>query len=95
MEQLEIIEVRSAGLTHAAILKDLAGIIETAGSEPGEPNLRIYGHSSVETDVAVHIRHVRTEALDGGSPLGYHLAGHLRRFGLVNHDVWTLGGGTI
>jgi hypothetical protein len=34
--------------------------------------------------------HERIEALEGGSPTGFHLVSFLRPYGLVNHDIWTL-----
>jgi hypothetical protein len=55
--------------------------IETLGE-------RIRESIEAETDVGVHIRHVKPRRGNGQSTLALRLASALRAFGLVEHTVW-------
>ena len=90
MKQLEILELRGMNLKQDIVQIALNDIRKLSITDFDGADVQIYWHSTVETDVAIHIHHERTESLEGGSPLGYHLVSFLRKFGLVKHNVWSL-----
>ncbi len=85
MSRLEIIHLRSSGEP----LESLASSIrESLGAEGDDVEVTLYRRDGLETDVAVHIRHLEAPASDGPSGLGLQLASALRALGLVEHTRW-------
>ena len=91
MTHLEIVELRSFDHRQEDIRRALDDLLD-ASQESGVSGIRVYRHTTVETDLSIHILHEDRTPLSGGSPLGFHLANFLRKFGLVNHDLWILAG---
>ncbi len=85
MIQLEIIHLRSSGES----LDRLADRIrESLGTDDTDTEVTLYRRDGLETDVAVHIRHLGAPGREGPSGLGLQLASALRALGLVEHTLW-------
>jgi hypothetical protein len=85
MNTLEIIHLRLAG-DHPEVLVD--GIRETVESEGNSIDVRIYRHTTLETDLVVHLHRDVSGGLRLTSDLGARLASVLRDYGMVEHSVW-------
>ena len=85
MNQLEIIHLRSS----AEPLESLGRRIrESLGTGGEQAEFALYRRYGLETDVAVHIRHLESLGKEGPSRLGLQLASALRALGLVEHTTW-------
>ena len=83
LNRLEIIHLRLAGSNPAT----LAELIRTSiGTEKCPVEFRIYHHSTVTTDIALHL--LSSEASACASDLGVRLTEALREHGMVEHAVW-------
>ena len=83
MKCLEIIELRSFDNNCQALEKELNDLLNTKPQ-----SIKIYRHSSVPTELRVHILSDCEHAEVNGSPLGILLASAFEEFGIVNHNVW-------
>ena len=88
MRQLEIVELRSLNCEKEEIRDAVKTILDSAHREFHVDAIRVYRHTAVGTDMAVHILHEAGTVLPGGSRLGYELTEFLRGFGLVHHELW-------
>lgn len=86
MNTLEIVHLRSSGEPIETLGERIRGSIETEGTDTEVVTL--YRRHGLETDVAIHIRHLNPRRWNGPSALALHLAYALRVFGLVEHTVW-------
>ena len=85
MKILEIVHLRLAGDSP----QTLAGIIRNAISSGPDPEVvTLYHRKGLETDLAIHIRHLEMFGSERPSVLGLRLASALGDFGLVEHTVW-------
>ena len=85
MNRLEIIHLRSSGEP----LDSLGDRIrESLGTEGEETEVALYRRAGLETDLAVHIRHLGVPGREGPSGLALRLASALRAYGLVEHTLW-------
>ena len=87
MRRIEIISIRCTSHKHDEVKDALTEFLETATGP--RPRVRLFGSVAAPTDLSVHIDTTGTQKTEGESPIGIHMANMLRRFGLVNHDVWT------
>jgi hypothetical protein len=85
---LEIIHLRQTG-------EDLQGLLELVRKsmdlEPDPIEVRIYRHTKLETDLAIHLHRETLGGADGASSLGLRLAWVLREHGMVEHSHWIEG----
>ena len=88
MKQREIIELRSVGPRRDTVEQALKEMLVSSTTGPEGYDVTLFRHAEVETDLAVHIVCEGRTVLHDGSRLGHHLVEFLRRFGLVNHDLW-------
>jgi len=88
MKWLEIIELRSVESNRELLESQLQKLINEVDKETKKQAIKVYSHTTVETDFRIHLLHDSKEADISGSPLGLHLASALKKFGLVNHSVW-------
>lgn len=85
MSRLEIIHLRSSGEPLESLGRRIR---ESLGAEGEDAEVTLYRRDGLETDVAVHIRHLDSPGKDGPSGLGLQLASALRALGLVEHTLW-------
>ena len=85
MKTLEIIHLRQTGED----LQGLLGLVrKSVDLEPDPIEVRIYRHTRLETDLAIHIHGETQQGADGASSLGQRLAWVLREHGMVEHSHW-------
>ncbi len=85
MSGLEIIHLRSS----EEPLESLGERIrESLATEGQETEVTLYRRDGLETDLALHIRHLGVHGREGPSALALRLASALRTFGLVEHTLW-------
>ena len=85
MKTLEIIHLRLAGDSPQTLVD---AIRKSVGSEPDPMEVRIYRHTRLETDLAVHLHRDVAMRNDCASNVGIRLASLLREYGMVEHSVW-------
>jgi alkyl hydroperoxide reductase subunit AhpF len=88
MKWLEIIELRSVGSNRKILESQLQNLVNKVNKASKHKTIKIYNHTTVETDFSIHIFHDSKKVENSGSPLGLHLSSALRVFGLINHSVW-------
>ena len=86
MSTLEIVHLRSSGESIESLSDRIKESIWAEGN--GTEVVTLYRRHGLETDVAVHIRHLDAAGKDEPSALAFHLAYALRVFGIVEHTVW-------
>ena len=86
MKTLEIVHLRSSSEPVELLSDRIKESIWAEGN--GTEVVTLYRRHGLETDVAVHIRHLQADAAHGPSALAFNLANALRTFGLVEHTVW-------
>lgn len=87
MRQLEIIHLRSSGEPTEILSNQIAESIRAA--ETDTEVVTLYRRKGLETDVAIHIHHLKEPGAEGQSSLGVRLASALKAYGLVEHTLWT------
>ena len=85
MKTLEIIHLRLAGDSPQTLVDVIR---KSVGSAPDGMELRIYHHTKLATDLAVHLHWDIAERSDQASDIGTRLASLLREYGMVEHSVW-------
>ncbi len=88
MEWLEIIKVRAAGVgegLNTELLQQVEEILES----PGLTKARVYAHASVNNDLMITLTWITDSPRPWGSDLGHSLSQEFKRYGLVDHSVWT------
>ena len=83
MNRLEIIHLRLSGSTPSALVRKIHASIAAKGCRR---EVRIYRHTTVTTDIAVHL--LSGKGGTCASDLGLLLAEALREHGMVEHTVW-------
>ena len=88
MKWVEVITLRSLAKGNPELVDQLLRqVVKSKG--PGHPaEIRIYHHSTVETDLSIHIYWETKPQHHPESPLGQQLSYALKDLGLLNHSVW-------
>ncbi len=88
MKWVEVIEFRSFNKDDALLELDFLNQLAKATKEINIEAISIYNHSTLNTDVSIHVQHNSAQVESQGSPLGVRLVSELKAFGFVNHTVW-------
>ncbi len=88
MKWVEVVEFRSCNTGRALLRLDLLNQLANAAKEVNIEAISIYNHSTLNTDVSIHVQHNSAQVESQGSPLGVRLVSELKAFGFVNHTVW-------
>ena len=86
MNALEIIHLRSSGESPEVLAERIKESIWMDGGSA--ETVTVLRRNGLETDIAIHIRHRRSNGGNGASALAFNLANALRTFGIVEHTVW-------
>jgi hypothetical protein len=86
MDTLEIVHLRSSGEPIETLGERIRESIEAEGTDT--EIVTLYRRHGLETDVAIHLRHLQPRKSNGPRTLALRLAHALREFGLVEHTVW-------
>ena len=84
---LEKIELRSVK-KNKHYISDLIENLHCNQNTDRKIAIKIYSHSSIETDQSIHLYYEKESDENLGTKLGYKLTGDLKEFGLVNHNIW-------
>ncbi len=88
VQWIEIIKVRAVGTigvqTAADVVRDFSTMNE--GTKPTA--LKLYHHSTVESDLSIHLSWNLETMRVQKSPLGLRIADAIGDLGMVNHSVW-------
>ena len=85
MKTLEIIHLRLAGDSPQTLVE---AIRKSVGSDADLMETRIYRHTRLETDLAVHLHREVGMGRACVSDVGIRLAALLREYGMVERSVW-------
>ena len=88
MKWLEIIELRSVGNDRELLESQLQNLTNELDKETKKQAIKVYSHTTVETDFRIHLFHDSKKVENSGSQLGLCIASALKEFGLVNHSIW-------
>jgi hypothetical protein len=84
---LEIIEVRSVKKNKHNILDFIDKLLSDQITDRNVA-IKIYSHSTSETDYSIHLYYEKDSDENLGAKLGYTLTEDLKEFGLVSHNIW-------
>jgi len=85
MKRLEIVQLRLSRPRPSGLVRELRRQAAASGESEG---LSIYRHSTVASDLGIHLRFEMDEHETAPSDLGHRLAEMLREHGMVEHTVW-------
>jgi hypothetical protein len=88
MKWVEIIEFRAFNPKHTLLELDFWNSLGDAASEAHLVKLEVYTHSTLPTDVSIHLHYDSAQVENQGSLLGLRLVSELKALGVVNHNVW-------
>lgn len=92
MRWVEIIALRSPSRINGQFIDQLLNGVGRSKDSADRPNdlveIRTYHHSTVETDLSIHIHWESEKESQDKSPLGLRLSSVLKPFGLLNYSVW-------
>lgn len=92
MKWIEIIILRSPSKINGQFIDELLSGVGRSEEATEWPNdlveIRTYHHSTVETDLSIHIYWASEKECQDKSPLGLRLSSVLKPFGLINYSVW-------
>ena len=74
MKWLEIIELRIVGSTRKLLESQLQNLVDKVNKTSKHKTIKIYNHSTVETDFSIHIFHDSKKVENSGSQLGQGIA---------------------
>jgi hypothetical protein len=83
---VEIVHLRSSSEPVDALAERIKESIWMDGSI--DDTVTVFRRGGLETDIAIHIRHRRSNGGNGASILAFNLANALRTFGIVEHTTW-------
>jgi len=92
---LEVIELRSVKKNKPQVL-ELFDKLFGKEIEKTDMTIKIFTHSTIETDYSIHIYYKGEKEENFESMLGYKISSYLKEYGLVNYNIWidkTLGRG--
>lgn len=87
MEWFEIIELRSSVLDNAGLRNELTDIVKAVNAETTEDRIKLFSSDTVDTDFCIYIEHFSEPPIHK-SKLGRHIYMVLRKWGLINHNIW-------
>jgi hypothetical protein len=88
MKWVEIIEFRSFNPDCALLELDFWNCLSEAIGEAHIVKIEVYNHSTLTTDISIHVHYESAQVASQGSPFGVQLISELKAFGVVNHTVW-------
>lgn len=87
MRWVEVIRLRSSSQPRESIIDAIRrATVELARG--ATPNVRIYRHHSVPSDLSVHLHHESSGRAPEPSALALHLVTALSEMGLTEHSCW-------
>jgi hypothetical protein len=88
MKWVEVIEFRSFNKDEALLELDFWNCLSAAIGEVDIVKIEVYNHSTLTTDISIHLHYDSAQVESEGSSFGMQLVSELKAFGVVNHTVW-------
>ena len=88
MKWIEVIEFRAFKPDHALLELDFWNSLDGTTGEAHLVRIEVYTHSTLPTDVSIHLHYESAQVESQGSLLGARLVSELKAFGVVNHNIW-------
>jgi hypothetical protein len=88
MKWVEVIEFRSFNKDEALLELDFWNCLSAAIEEVDIVKIEVYNHSTLTTDISIHLHYDSAQVENQGSLLGLCLVSELKALGVVNHTVW-------
>jgi len=88
MKWVEVIEFRSFKKEQALLELDFWNCLSEAAREAQIVKIEAYNHSTLPTDLSIHMHYESAQVASQGSSFGVRLVSELKAFGVVNHTVW-------
>ena len=88
MKWMEVIEFRSFNKEQALLELDFWNCLRDAIGEAYIVKIEVYNHSTLPTDMSIHLHYESAQVENQGSPFVLQLVSELKAFGVVNHTVW-------
>jgi hypothetical protein len=88
MKWIEIIELRSTKEKGTLLKEDLREFVKGLKYEEGLFEAKVLSHGSLESDLSLHLYYDSENVDVSGSPLGLRLLTELKKFGMVDHNIW-------
>ncbi len=88
MKWVEVIEFRAFKKDQALLELDFWNCLSDAVRETDIARIEVYNHSTLPTDLSIHVHYESAQLASQGSSFGVRLVSELKTFGIVNHTVW-------
>lgn len=88
MKWVEVIEFRAFEPDHALLELDFWNSLNSATRKANIAKVEVYTHSTLPTDISIHLHYDSAQVENQGSSLGLRFVSELKAFGVVNHTVW-------
>ena len=88
MKWIEIIELRLSRKNLRNKLQFLRDSVDEFRIELGNKSVKMYSHTTLESDFLIQLKHNSDRVIQNGSKLGLQFVRTLKEIGLVNHTVW-------
>ena len=89
MKYIEIIRLRTTGNYSDEIVQKLMEIMDTKKATDNRCNMNFFKNTPFQTDLLVLIVYYADMIDPHGSRTGRELCEALKKFGLINHTIWT------
>lgn len=89
MKCLETIDLRTSGVDSDVLDNTLARLTDELNREYEHYRVTLYRHLAVKTDWSIHIYYHSETPPASLSPVGSLISSALRKYGLVNHGIWS------
>ena len=88
MKWVEVIEFRAFNPEQTLLDLDVWDCLSDTNKETDIVKSEVYTHSTLPTDISIHVHYNSAQVQSQGSPFGLQLVSELKAFGVVNHAVW-------
>ena len=89
MKYIELIRLRTTGNYSDKIVQILMETIDTNKTAKEHYDIHFFKNTPVKTDFLVLIKYHTDSIEPHGSQVGQKLCESLKKFGLINHTIWT------
>lgn len=88
MKRVEIITLRCLSKAEMQFVDEFLDFVRRQKGSGFPTSIKVYHHSTIETDLSIHLHWEMEMQPSFESPLGQQISYALKKFGLLNHSVW-------
>ncbi len=89
MSWLEVIHLRMTDRQKEQCTLTVQHLVNEAKREGVCRKIKLYKRELVDTDLSIHLIYDTQQVEMSGSSLGIRIATALKKFGMINHTVWS------